>query len=85
MIGNVKEALIPFVKQKVKEWKKKKNEEKKKKGEAKKAAESGNTTKPEKPVELDTAKAKQPEIEAAMPVYEVSCIPYILTMSAHVF
>ena len=71
VVGNVKEALIPFVKQKVKEWKKKKDEAKKKKEEEKKAAESGNTVKQDKPAELETAKTKQPEIEAAMPVYEV--------------
>lgn len=70
VIGNVKEALIPFVKQKVKEWKKKKDEEKKKKEEAKKAGIQ-NAAKQDKPAELETRKAKQPEIEAAMPVYEV--------------
>ena len=70
MIGNVKEALVPFVKQKVKEWKKKKAEEKKKKGEEKKV-DGGSTNKPDKPAELETAKTKQPEIEAGMPVYEV--------------
>ena len=70
VIGNVKEALVPFVKQKVKEWKKKKDEEKKKKEEAKKAGNENNA-KQDKPAELETGKAKQPEIEAAMPVYEV--------------
>ena len=70
VIGNVKEALVPFVKQKVKEWKKKKDEEKKKKEEAKKAGIE-NAAKQDKPEELETAKTKQPEIEAAMLVYEV--------------
>ena len=72
----MKEALVPFVKQKVKEWKKKKDEEKKKKEEEKKAQSSGTSaaTKPNKPAELETTKTKQPEIEAAMPVYEVWCI-----------
>ena len=78
MIGNVKEALVPFVKQKVKEWKKKKDEAKKKKEEEKKAQGQGTTaptsTTPDKPTELDVKKTKQPEIEAAMPVYEVKMI-----------
>ena len=74
MIGNVKEALVPFVKQKVKEWKKKKAEEKKKKEEEKKNVDSGSSSKQDKPTELETAKTKQPEIEAAMPVYEVHTI-----------
>ena len=69
MIGNVKEALVPFVKQKVKEWKKKKAEKKKK--EEEKKVDGGSTNKPDKPAELETAKTKQPEIEAGMPVYEV--------------
>jgi hypothetical protein len=58
------------VKQKVKEFKKKKDEEKKRKEEEKKAGYA-STAKPDKPAELETAKTKQPEIEAAMPVYEV--------------
>ncbi len=54
----------------MKEWKKKKDEEKKKKEEEKKAGIE-STSKQDKPAELETGKTKQPEIEAAMPVYEV--------------
>ncbi|CAB3988342.1 anoctamin-8-like isoform X1 [Paramuricea clavata] len=76
VIGNVKEALVPFVKQKVKEFKKKKDEEKKRKEEEKKAG-NASTAKPDKPAELETAKTKQPEIEAAMPVYEDTFEDYL--------
>ena len=67
----MKEALVPFVKQKVKEWKKKKAEAKKKKELEKQAQTTTTPTTSDKPSELDTAKTAQPEIEAGMPVYEV--------------
>ena len=63
---------MPFVKQKVKEWKKKKDEAKKKKEEDKAAAAQGPSISSDKPSELNTTKTKQPEIEAAMPVFEVN-------------
>lgn len=56
------------MKQKVKEWKKRKDEAKKKYDTV---SASGSTHKQNKPAELETAKTKQTEIEAAMPVYEV--------------
>lgn len=74
-MGNVKEALVPFVKQKVKEWKLKKQEAKAKKeldekGGNDKAASGGNE-KSDKPKELDTPLMNQAELESTMAEYEV--------------
>ena len=76
VVGNIKEALIPFVKQKVKEWKLKKEEAKTKKeldekGGKDKAAGKGGNEKSDKPKELDTPLMNQAEIESIMAEYEV--------------
>ena len=76
VVGNVKEALIPFVKQKVKEWKLKKQDAKAKKeldekGGKDKAAGTGEKEKSDKPKELDTPLMNQAEIESTMAEYEV--------------
>lgn len=75
VVGNVKEALVPFVKQKVKEWKLKKQEAKAKKEldekEGKNKASSSGNEKSDKPKELDTPLMNQAEIESTMAEYEV--------------
>ena len=75
VVGNVKEALVPFVKQKVKEWKLKKQEAKAKKEldekEGKSKTSSGGNEKTDKPKELDTPLMHQAEIESTMAEYEV--------------
>ena len=75
VVGNVKEALVPFVKQKVKEWKLKKQEAKAKKEldekEGKSKTGSGGNEKTVKPKELDTPLMNQAEIESTMAEYEV--------------
>lgn len=68
VVGNVKEALVPFVKQKVKEWKQKKKMEKEKKELEKKGIKPDVN----KNKELDTPLMNQAEIESNMPEYEVS-------------
>lgn len=77
-MGNVKESLIPFIKQKVKEFKE--NREKKKKGEEKteKVKKGDENIDEDETDNLETTKTKQPEIEAAMPVYEVRFISPVL-------
>lgn len=67
VVGNVKEALVPFVKQKVKEWKQKKKLEKEKKELEKKGVKPDVN----KNKELDTPLMNQAEIESNMPEYEV--------------
>lgn len=68
VVGNVKEALVPFVKQKVKEWKlKKKAAKEKKELEAKKKTDVNS----DKPKELDNPVMNQAEVESNMPEYEV--------------
>ena len=71
VVGNVKEALVPFVKQKVKEWKLKKQIAKEKKEKDEKAQGPKPQAKDGKPSELDTPLMHQAEIEANMPEYEV--------------
>ena len=64
----MKEALVPFVKQKVKEWKlKKKAAKEKKELEAKKKTDVNS----DKPKELDNPVMNQAEVESNMPEYEV--------------
>ena len=74
MVGNVKEALVPFVKQKVKEWKLKKEEAKAKKElEQKEGKDKGAADKKsDKPKELDSPLMNQAEIESTMAEYEVT-------------
>lgn len=66
---------MPFVKQKVKEWKLKKQEAKAKKEldekEGKNKASSSGNEKSDKPKELDTPLMNQAEIESTMAEYEV--------------
>lgn len=73
MIGNVKEALVPFVKQKVKEWKLKKQDAKKKKelDEKEGKDKAAGDKKSDKPKELDSPLMNQAEIESTMAEYEV--------------
>lgn len=73
VVGNVKEALIPFVKQKVKEWKMKKEEAKAKKEKDEKGGKdkAAGNEKSDKPKELDTPLMNQAEIESTMAEYEV--------------
>ena len=71
MVGNVKEALVPFVKQKVKEWKLKKQEAKAKK---EKDEKEGKDKKSDKPTELDSPLMNQAEIESTMAEYEVTTV-----------
>ncbi|XP_022784864.1 anoctamin-8-like isoform X1 [Stylophora pistillata] len=79
VVGNVKEALVPFVKQKVKEWKLKKEEAKAKKeldekeGKDKGAADK----KSDKPKELDSPLMNQAEIESTMAEYEDTFEDYL--------
>ena len=64
-MGNVKEALVPYLKQKAKDWKLKKKEAK-----AKKEDERG-AEKSDKRKELDTPLMNQAELESTMGEYEV--------------
>ncbi|XP_031564579.1 anoctamin-8-like [Actinia tenebrosa] len=75
VVGNVKEALVPFVKQKVKEWKQKKKMEKEKKELAKNQPADKKTG--DKPKELDTPLMNQAEIESNMPEYEDTFEDYL--------
>ncbi|EDO38807.1 predicted protein [Nematostella vectensis] len=70
VVGNVKEALVPFVKQKVKEWKMKKQAAKAKKEKEEKGEK-------DKPSELDTPLMHQAEIESNMPEYEDTFEDYL--------
>lgn len=74
VVGNVKEALIPFVKQKVKEWKLKKQDAKAKKelDEKEGKDKAASDKKSDKPKELDSPLMNQAEIEATMAEYEVT-------------
>lgn len=73
VVGNVKEALVPFVKQKVKEWKLKKQEAKAKKelDEKEGKDKAADDKKSDKPKELDSPLMNQAEIESTMAEYEV--------------
>ncbi|KAK3731462.1 hypothetical protein QZH41_013659, partial [Actinostola sp. cb2023] len=73
VVGNIKEALVPFVKQKIKEWKLKKKMEKEKKELEKK----GVKTDANKNKELDTPLMHQAEIESNMPEYEDTFEDYL--------
>ncbi|XP_073242923.1 anoctamin-8-like isoform X2 [Porites lutea] len=81
VVGNVKEALVPFVKQKVKEWKLKKQEAKAKKEldekEGKSKTGSGGNEKTDKPKELETPLMNQAEIESTMAEYEDTFEDYL--------
>ncbi|XP_067058166.1 anoctamin-8-like isoform X1 [Acropora muricata] len=79
VVGNVKEALIPFVKQKVKEWKMKKEEAKAKKEKDEKGGKdkSAGNEKSDKPKELDTPLMNQAEIESTMAEYEDTFEDYL--------
>lgn len=76
VVGNVKEALVPFVKQKVKEWKLKKQDAKAKKELDEKEGKDKATgeNKSDKPKELDSPLMNQAEIEATMAEYEVKTV-----------
>ena len=69
VVGNVKEALVPFVKQKIKEHKlKKKAAKEKKELEERKKTDKATA---DKPKELDNPVLHQAETESNMPEYEV--------------
>lgn len=79
--------MVPFVKQKVKEWKLKKQDAKAKKELDEKEGKDKATgdKKSEKPKELDSPLMNQAEIEATMAEYEVTilfCLHYE-QMNAH--
>lgn len=78
VVGNVKEALVPFVKQKVKEWKLKKQDAKAKKELDEKEGKDKATgdKNSDKPKELDSPLMNQAEIEATMAEYEVKTVPF---------
>lgn len=80
VVGNVKEALVPFVKQKVKEWKLKKQEAKAKK---EKDEKEGKDKKSDKPTELDSPLMNQAEIESTMAEYEVTTEVHFLLSVAY--
>jgi len=70
--------LVPFVKQKVKEWKLKKQDAKAKKELDEKEGKDKATgeNKSDKPKELDSPLMNQAEIEATMAEYEVKTVQF---------
>ena len=94
MVGNVKEALVPFVKQKVKEWKLKKQDAKAKKELEEKEGKdkAAGDKKSDKPSELDSPLMNQAEIESTMAEYEVITVlskvshpDVVLSLPVHAF